>query len=149
MSGLYTAVFGVHPAAGSVLKCLGLELEQFGRFRDAHVANGEIAIYTRCGGPNRAAFGFVFDQVRAHPLYLRDVDDKFDPTYATIYFRIPPEHAEFLRSIDIGKPWDPDARWKEKVAELEALPREELIRRADKLLEHVRVTVIEPKGTRK
>lgn len=112
MSGMYNMVFGVNHFAPVILDALEVDLPDFGRFRDAFVANGEIAVYTRCGGNNRSEFKYVFDRMRHHPNYLRDADDKFDSTYATFFFSIPEQHPE-LRALDIGKPFDPDARWRE------------------------------------
>lgn len=48
-----------------------------------------------------------------HPLYVRDVDDEYDCTYATIYFRFPEEYAEDLRKLDTGEPFEPSKRWTE------------------------------------
>jgi len=46
-----------------------------------------------------------------HPLYVRDVDDDFDCTYATIYFRFPDEYADDLKRLENKEPFDPSARW--------------------------------------
>lgn len=46
-----------------------------------------------------------------HPNYLRDKDDSFDCTYATIYFGFPNEWREELEKIDTGEEFDPDSRW--------------------------------------
>ena len=77
--------------AGVILAMLGLNESDFGRFRDAHVAEGEIAVYTRCGGGNREDYEEMFESLSQHPRYLRDKDDDFDSTYATIYFSVPAE----------------------------------------------------------
>jgi hypothetical protein len=111
------------------------------RFRDAWVEkSGDgpvIAVYTRQGGGNRACFcGCAKDApaadrhvpesccaasneaLAAHPLYLRDADDEFDPTYATFRFRAPQEWSEVLAEA-AGEPVDTDARWREAVARVE------------------------------
>jgi hypothetical protein len=49
-----------------------------------------------------------------HPLYLRDEDDDFDSTYATIYFRFPEEFAEDLKKLDSGVKFEPSKRWLDK-----------------------------------
>ena len=122
---MYGLVFGKNPAADAILATLGLKRDEVGRFRDAFVANGEIAVYTRNGGGNRehwdeeqeegdacSCTGCVITyRLPKHPLYLRDADDDFDQTYATIYFRFPDEYAEDLRNLDSGEPFDPSARW--------------------------------------
>ncbi len=125
MSGLYNALFGMNPAASEVLALLELEPRELGRFRDVHVGCGEIAVYTRNGGGNRGEHTAVFERLRRHPCYLRDADDGFDHTYATIYFRFPERHAALLSGLDGGVRWDPDRRWKDKLAWVkEASPKE-------------------------
>lgn len=87
---MYNMVFGVSGAAPLLLGALGLTEEQCGRFRDCYLTEaGEIAVYTRNGGGNREAYQDVIDALARHPCYLRDEDDDFDSTYATIYFRVP------------------------------------------------------------
>lgn len=116
--GMYNLIFGQNKAAHVILATLGLTEADVGRFRDCFVANGEIAVYTRNGGGNREDYQEVFDKLAQHPCYLRDVDDEFDCTYATIYFRFPEEFAEGLRRLDSGVPFEPDKRWKEFLAAL-------------------------------
>jgi len=108
---LYNALFGMNPSAPLILATLGLRASDVGRFRDAFVANGEIAIYTRNGGGNREEYQGVIDALARHPNYLRDADDDFDCTYATIYFSFPAEYADVLKSLDRKEPFDPDKRW--------------------------------------
>ena len=115
----YNMIFGRNPWGLSIIKTLGLEHDDFGRYRDCYVAQGEIAVYTRCGGGNRPDYIEMFEKMRAHPLYLRDKDDDFDSTYATIWFKLPPEWGHLLDQHDIGEPFDPDKRWKEALDKLE------------------------------
>lgn len=117
MSGLYNVLFEQNAEADKLLAALGLAREDFTRFRDAFVAEGEIAVYTRLGGPNREAYADTIKRLQAHPLHLRDRDDGFDETYATFYFKVPANERGLLVQ-DIGK-WDPDARWKDGLARLE------------------------------
>ncbi len=110
-----------------------------GRFRDAWVEKGEagepvIAIYTRNGGGNRQCYcddgehelsgpctGVIASELLpAHPLYLRDVDDSFDSTYATFYFRTPDEYRDALAEV-AQEPVDTDARWQQMIAALERM----------------------------
>jgi hypothetical protein len=119
MSGLYNMVFGMNPLADVILATLGLKRSDVGRFRDCYVAEGQIAVYTRNGGGNREEYQDVIDALAQHPCYVRDADDEFDSTYATIYFRFPEEYAEGLSKIDIGEKWDPDARWQALLSALE------------------------------
>lgn len=117
---LYSLAFGQNPIADVLLGVLGLKRDDVGRFRDAFVSGGEIAIYTRNGGGNRDEYQHVFDTLSGHQCYLRDEDDEFDCTYATIYFRFPEEFAEGLRAIDSGEKFDPDARWAKLLDSLRA-----------------------------
>src|SRR5688572_24926857 len=91
--GMYTLIHGENPASDKLLHILGLSRSSVGRFRDAWVQAGEagleIAVYTRNGGNNREEYMPDFSD---HPHYLRDVDDSFDNTYATIFFSVPPTH---------------------------------------------------------
>jgi hypothetical protein len=128
--GLYNIVHGTNPFAPMLLIALGFEkFTDVGRFRDAFVTNGEIAVYTRNGGGNRRCIHNAKDKdcgqpdcyacvinhrLPKHPLYLRDKDDNFDNTYATVYFKLPPQYAESLRTLDIGE-FDPDNRWKQAI----------------------------------
>lgn len=105
-------VFGHNPAGPAILATLNLTPRDVGRYRDCFVtAEDEIAVYTRNGGGNREEYQVVFDVLRNHPLYIRDADDEFDSTYATIYFRLPEEYAEDLRKIALKEPFDPSKRW--------------------------------------
>ena len=45
-----------------------------------------------------------------HPNYIRDEDDEFDSTYATIYFSFPERYKEWLELCEAGK-WEPDKKW--------------------------------------
>lgn len=118
MSGLYNMVFGENPRGQVILATLGLTTADVGRYRDCFVANGEICVYTRNGGGNREEYQPVIDKLAEHPCYLRDRDDDFDCTYATIFFRFPEEHAEDLQKLDTGEPWDPSKRWLEMIEKL-------------------------------
>jgi hypothetical protein len=89
------------------------------RFRDAWAEKGEggpvIHIYTRQGGPNREAFAACNKELQAHPLYLRDADDEFDPTYAGFWFSAPDgEIAEALAEVAVD-PVDTSACWREAI----------------------------------
>lgn len=111
--GLYNILSGVNANSAEILAMLGLTKQDTGRFRDCHVINGEIAVYTRNGGGNRHCYldedapttdtdceregcysCAITHRLPQHPNYLRDEDDSFDSTYATIYFSIPKEYQE-------------------------------------------------------
>lgn len=116
MSGLYNMVFGVSDAFARLLTVLNLKPSDCGRFRDCYLTmSGEIAVYTRNGGGNREAYQPVLDQLAKHPQWIRDEDDAFDSTYATIYFRIPDEHREEIMRT-ITPELDRNTRWLQYIA---------------------------------
>lgn len=55
----------------------------------------------RCLSPNSKECGcpgcIIEHRLPEHPNYIKDEDDDFDSTYATIYFRIPDQYKETLR----------------------------------------------------
>lgn len=136
MSGLYNLVMrdGGEVKRGTILLAM-LDNPPVARFRDAWVENhdGEpvIAVYTRQGGGNRECYCDEYDgpghpdeqtscgsneALQAHPMYLRDEDDEFDCTYATFYFRCPPQYRDELRKPEIMQaPVDMSERWKSAI----------------------------------
>ena len=88
---LYNLLNGVDISASTALAMIGKRSEDFGRFRDAWISeNGKhVEVFTRCGGGNREEYEKVFSLASTDSLYVRDFDDDFDSTYATIVFRIP------------------------------------------------------------
>ena len=111
---MYAAMFGENKNADEVLAAIGLSRDDFYRYRDAFVADGKVAVYTRGGGGNRDCWGYegcdemasvhqpgcvisMQDRVRSHPLFERDEDDDCDSTYATFYFRAPSADTLTLR----------------------------------------------------
>jgi hypothetical protein len=93
---------------------------QLGRFRDIWVekdADGQLHfhLYTRNGGGNRPAYEEAINRLRAHPLFERDADDSLDSTYASFWFRVPPQHCDLLREIATD-PVDTGERWKAIIA---------------------------------
>jgi len=76
-----------------------------GRFRDIFYQKDEdgqtkIVLYTRNGGGNREAYGYVFDLLSEHPLYIQDYDDDFDSTYAYIEFKSTELVDEFFKGVE-------------------------------------------------
>ncbi len=121
MSGLYNVLFGENDKADVLLRCLGLGPGDFGRFRDAFIEDGKIAVYTRAGGGNRECWGdcdgtnectgcIMTNIVPSYKYYIEDKDDDFDSTYATVYFEFPEEYKEFLSSLEESEP--PAEKWK-------------------------------------
>lgn len=111
---LYNALHGTNPLSQIFLGMLGLSTGEVGRFRDCHLCDEGIAVYTRNGGGNREDYQFVFDTLSEHPNYIRDEDDSFDCTYATIYFSIPEEYEEDIVMIKLAFDTEtppPEERW--------------------------------------
>lgn len=118
---LYSILAGEEPLADILLAGLGLTRSDVGRFRDAWVTTeGEIAVYTRNGGGNRDCWSdedestescecpgcIITYRLPKHPLYLRDSDDDFDSTYATIHFKPPDAIPEdFPRGVSGDERW--------------------------------------------
>jgi|ERR1700677_709747 len=124
--GLYDIVLGDGHQQGRGALYMGmLSLPPVPRFRDAWVETSPdgpvIAIYLRQGGPNRdnEACAGSNRELAAHPLYLRDADDRFDGTYCTFYFRTPADCAGQLAAVAVP-PVDMPARWKEAIARVQA-----------------------------
>ena len=116
--GMYNMIFGQNPMSDAILATLGLTREDTGRFRDCFVSNGEIAVYTRNGGGNREDYQDIFDNLSKHFCYLRNEDDEFDCTYATIYFKFPDQYAEELKKLDNGEKFDPSKMWLDAIEKL-------------------------------
>jgi hypothetical protein len=138
VSGLYDIVLGDgnQKVRGRVLLgVLGLDLG-IPRFRDAWVERSPdgplIVFYTRTGGDNRTCYCKEHgrehphpecylagnEAMAAHPLYLRDADDSFDPTYASWFFRAPPGREDEL-AVFAQDPVDMAQRWRDACARIE------------------------------
>lgn len=98
---LYNMLFGRNPYSKVLLALLGLTEGDCGRFRDCYPNEDgtEIHIYTRNGGGNREEYQDTIDALAARPGYLRDFDDDFDCTYATIVFAVPVEAKAIVARI--------------------------------------------------
>jgi hypothetical protein len=133
---MYNLVFGQNPLADIILGTLGFTREDIGRFRDAYVCNGKIAIYTRLGGNNRLCFCEPNEEhycyienirkMESHPNFLYYEDDEFDNTYATYYFSFPEKFKELLQAFDTGEEWKPDERWLRALDAMKKMSLEEL-----------------------
>lgn len=91
---------------------------------DHPTGDTEEETWYRCLSPNSEKCGctgcIISYRLPKHPNYIRDVDDEFDGTYATIYFSFPEEYAEGLRMLDTGTEWNPDERWQAMLATIGA-----------------------------
>jgi hypothetical protein len=101
-------IIGINPQAASLF-----------RFRDVWLENhdGQVLfrIYTRMGGGNRGDYAEAIAKLRGNPLFMKDEDCKFDSTYASFWFRLPPnapdEVIDMLREgvpppVDTVKMWE-------------------------------------------
>lgn len=92
---LYNMMHGKNTNADFLLSTLGLTQGACGRFRDCYIGEDEqtgeqrIVVYTRNGGGNREEYQGTIDNLAMHPNYVRDYDDDFDSTYASIEFSVP------------------------------------------------------------
>ena len=111
---MYNMIHGQNPLSVIYLKMLGLSPDDVGRFRDCYLNGDEIAVYTRNGGGNRESYEEVFAELEEHENYLRDEDDEFDCTYATIYFSIPAQYEADVLMIKLAIDQNtvpPDEKW--------------------------------------
>jgi len=154
--GLYNMVFASNPEGPALLALLGLDKDKTGRYRDAWVTDeAEIAVYTRNGGGNRECWTgdeeghqprglgapdcgrpgcyacIITHRLPRHPLYLRDKDDTYDNTYATIYFRIPDDVTAATRQALRAQACtrDMNVEWRKAIDELRKNPSPEMLAR--------------------
>jgi len=145
---MYNLLFGQNPVSGIILATLGLTEGDCGRFRDAFISEGKIAVYTRLGGGNRecycetekehaegGCYGPVIECLQAHSQYLYDKDDDFDSTYATFWFRFPDKYNDLLQLLEGKDLFDPDKRWKEKLEAVRNSSAEELKQQYPEVIE--------------
>lgn len=82
-----------------------------------------------CEVPNSAecaCYGCIITyRLPKHPLYIEDMDDDFDSTYATVYFKFPKEHASTLSKLASGE-WKPSQEWATKFAEVSKMSPEKI-----------------------
>ena len=138
---LYNMLFGKNPLSNALLEILGLTQADVGRFRDCYTVEEDgkpvIAVYTRNGGGNREHYNDEVEagdgcnctgcticyQLPKHPLYLRDQDDEFDCTYATVFFKVPEPSVELVKTM-AGLPGSgdvaPGERFKALIEKLQA-----------------------------
>lgn len=105
----YNMLFGRNPAAELLMAMLNLTPSDVGRFRDCYTNNDgtEIIVFTRNGGGNREYYQGVLDALAKHPNYIRDEDEDYDCTYASIYFHVPEpfkEHVKVLADASDTRP---------------------------------------------
>lgn len=147
----YNILFGVNGAAPILLATIGLRMEDVPRFRDCHLSDGNIAVYTRMGGGNRGHWDFEESDpgpecscpgcraqhvLARHEHYLYDEDDDFDCTYATYYFRVPKEYKDAIAVLESGE-FKPDERWATKLEEVKTWTPEQIPAGIRELLDQI------------
>lgn len=129
----YNMIFGQNPLSDILLAMCDLTEGDVGRFRDAWITeNGELAIYTRNGGGNREYYMPDFNN---NLLYLRDEDDDFDSTYATIFFKIPEKYISFAKVLAEGK--NPNQNWLDSLEELKQGNRPDIVEKIRPLMDQI------------
>jgi len=117
---LYNWLCGKNRLSGVLLQILDIDQGNkwsSGRFRDMYLNKDgtKILLYTRNGGGNREHYDEYADnkegmdcscqaccinhQLPKHPNYIKDYDDDFDCTYATVEFSVPEHWVEFFKDI--------------------------------------------------
>lgn len=86
---LYNMMNGFNFACVVIMPMLGKQADEYPRFRDCYVTEeGNIAIFTRCGGGNRNC-GFGEEKLYEDENFITTYDDEYDCTYATYEFKVP------------------------------------------------------------
>jgi hypothetical protein len=149
----YKELVAEHAVASSaLLAMLHLEVSDVGRYRDCYLSRGVdeydkdggicIHLYTRNGGGNREDYQDVFEKLSAHPEYVKDYDDSFDCTYATIVFSIPKEFVDLVETLaasDIpdAVPLSPQQKFEKFMTELEKKEPSESVERVTKAMQPI------------
>jgi hypothetical protein len=72
-----------------LLKMLGVEKEEIGRYRDCYIIEGEhIVVLPRTGGGNREYHEDDNSMLQNLESYSHDKDCEFDSTYVVFYFNV-------------------------------------------------------------
>lgn len=126
-------IFGQNPASDILLAILGLTRADVGRYRDCYTNDDgtEIIVYTRNGGGNREDYQPVIDELAKHPNYLRDEDDEYDCTYASIVFSVPEPVRDAVKAIaDQTNTTPPAQKWQTLLNDLNSGKSNAVVARA-------------------
>ena len=98
---LYNKLFGENEDATALLGMLSLTRKDFERYRDVYLnkKGTKMIVLTRIGGGNRKDYKDVFKNIKKHPEYIKNYDDKFDKTYAYFEFDVPEKYKYTCKSI--------------------------------------------------
>lgn len=103
--GIYAIVVGLHPFAELWVRSLNLSIGDIPRFRDAWLIekDGEllINIYARCGSKSWAQTDHhdQWENLKRHPLYVRDYECDHDETYCNMVFSLNPAYIESINEL--------------------------------------------------
>ena len=118
---LYNMINGVSSATFFILPMLGKHPEEYPRFRDCFLRDGEhpeydwhIHVYTRVGGNNRNC-GFGEEELYNHPNFIDSFDDSFDNTFATYVFSVPEKWKTDFEKIKNGNLKDISEEYKKEL----------------------------------
>lgn len=97
---LYNKLFKENKDSDVLLGVIGLNKAFFERYRDIWINpdGTKVTVLTRLGGGNRKCTD-VFDKLKDLDLYLGNEDDKYDNTYAYVYFKVPDKYLQMTKSI--------------------------------------------------
>lgn len=151
---MYHMLFGVNPYCLLLIRMLGLEKEDFARFRDAWTIDEgkKILVLTRNGAGNSKCpletgdpevkscedcwwGGWdpcpprAIENLRKHKYYITDYEDDFDETYMYFEFRTPEEYlptTKLIFELQGGEPKPLREKFEEVIREIEKKPLEEL-----------------------
>lgn len=136
---LYNKLFGENEDATALLGMLSLTRQEFERYRDVYLnkKGTKIIVLTRIGGDNRKDYKDVFKNIKKHPYYIKNYDDKFDKTYAYFEFNVPEKYQYTCKTIapkeerlSVGD------MFKKELAEAQ-IPGTEAYKRAEKIMEEI------------
>lgn len=112
----YNMMNGVNPATFFILPMLGEKHpDDYPRFRDCYVEDGDIVVYTRVGGGNRGC-GYGEEWLLQHKNFLSTEDDEDDETYGKYYFSVPEEWKSDFYKI-VGGYGDEDSGGLESISD--------------------------------
>ena len=129
---------GANQATFYVLPFYGKHPDEYPRFRDCFVGElhntkernayglpvretrgiDVISIYLRIGRGNRPDYVKEIEELRSHPLYVKDYDDDFDNTFAIFTFKVPEEWQGDYKLILSGKIQETSPRYYDQLIKI-------------------------------
>lgn len=93
---------GVNPSTFLILPMLGKHPDEYPRFRDCFIEEGQIVVLTRVGGNNRNS-DLGEDKLYSHPNFVTTYDDDYDSTYGYYVFSVPDEWKDDFEKLLKGE----------------------------------------------